>query len=33
VIIAPGGEISWRFTGKVDPFELRRQLLRTLDEK
>jgi thiol-disulfide isomerase/thioredoxin len=32
VIIAPGGEILWRFTGKVDPFELRRQLLRGLDK-
>ena len=31
VIIAPGGEILWRFTGKLDPFELRRQLLRGLD--
>lgn len=31
VIIAPGGEILWRFTGKVDPFELRRQLLRGLE--
>jgi len=31
IIIAPGGDILWRFTGKVDPFELRRQLLRGLD--
>lgn len=31
IIVAPGGEILWRFTGKVDPFELRRQLLRGLD--
>ena len=31
VIIAPGGEILWRFTGKVDPFELRRQLLHGLE--
>jgi peroxiredoxin len=27
IVVAPGGEILWRFTGKVDPFELRRQLL------
>jgi len=33
VIIAPGGEILWRFTGKVDPFELRRQLLRGLEAR
>ncbi|MFU8894225.1 MAG: redoxin family protein [Luteolibacter sp.] len=31
IVVAPGGEILWRFTGKVDPFELRRQLLRGLD--
>jgi len=31
IVVAPGGEILWRFTGKVDPFELRRQILRGLD--
>ncbi len=32
IIVAPGGEILWRFTGKVDPFELRRQLLSALEK-
>lgn len=32
VIVAPGGEVLWRFTGKVDPFELRRQLLKGLEK-
>jgi thiol-disulfide isomerase/thioredoxin len=31
VLLAPGGEILWRYTGEVDVFEVRKQLLKRLD--
>jgi len=31
LLISPKGEIVWRHTGRLDPFELRRQILKALD--
>jgi hypothetical protein len=32
VLIAPGGAIVWRHNGRVDPLELRRAIVKWLDE-
>lgn len=32
VLISPGGELIWRHTGRIDPTELRKQILDALEE-
>jgi len=33
LLIAPGGKLLWRHTGLIDPVELRRQIVKWLEEK